>query len=184
MQNQSQPTFDIGVWDFEGSDPQTGSAMVFDALKEQYETPNGNGWRHELKIKESQRQAMNDTYENFTGTITAELSNGSKTIVAQHHAEDTGTIVKLYISDTNETELVDSEASNGIFDVYVRALETKTTVKVKDSSKSYLKFGNYLQAQDPETGKDHDDWAQFYDDANITKSIITFTNINHERKTN
>ncbi len=197
--------------------------MVFDALNGRVVTPNGNGWRHEMKIEEAQRIAMTDAYEDFSATIRADLSDGAKTIVAQHHAGDTGTIVKLYISDSAESGFIDSVANNGIFDVYVRmarsdgsgeekralgtirsgdefsfrvlndygvvtvtALGEEFTLKVEDSSDSYLKFGNYLQAQDPSTldqVDDSDDWAEFYRDAGITESVITFVNVNHIRRT-
>lgn len=111
------------IFDLEGSDPRINdSTLVFLALEEQVTTPNGNGWRHEYKIKESKRIAMTDTYEEFQATIKVDLSTGGKTIVAQHHAGDTGTIMKLYVSDTDESGFYDSKAANGIFDVYVRIL--------------------------------------------------------------
>ena len=68
---------------------------------------------------------MTETYEEFQATIKVDLSTGGKTIVAQHHAHDTGTIMKLYVSDTDESGFSDSKAANGIFDVYVRILNTK-----------------------------------------------------------
>jgi len=80
--------------------------------------------RHEYKIASDRRIAMTDTYELFRATIKADLSTGGKTIVAQHHAGDTGTIMKLYIADSSESGFYDSVAANGIFDVYVRILNT------------------------------------------------------------
>lgn len=104
--------------------------MKFNALAAQHETRNGNGWRHELKIKSSggYRVGMTEVYEVFKARITANLSNGSKTIVAQHHAATTATITKLYIADQKESgfqkapdgSYSDSRANNGIFDVYIR----------------------------------------------------------------
>ncbi|MEI6894110.1 MAG: polysaccharide lyase family 7 protein [Colwellia sp.] len=104
--------------------------MTFDALAAQHVTANGNGWRHELKVKPSgdYRVGMTEIYELFKAKITIQLDDGAKTIVAQHHAADTATITKLYISDLDEggfknapdgTES-DSVAMNGIFDVYIR----------------------------------------------------------------
>jgi len=104
--------------------------VTFDALAAQHVTENGGGWRHELKVKSSgdYRVPMTEVYELFKATITANLSDGAKTIVAQHHAETTKTITKLYIADLDEkgfenapdgTES-DSVAMNGIFDVYIR----------------------------------------------------------------
>lgn len=116
---------DGSIFDLEGSDPLVNaSTLVFLPLEEQVTTPNGNGWRHEYKIQEDLRIAMTRTYEEFQATIKVDLSTGGKTIVAQHHAGDVGTIMKLYVSDTNESGFKDSKASNGIFDVYVRILNT------------------------------------------------------------
>ncbi len=215
--------FNIGYFDIEGFDPRRGGQLVFDALRAKVTTPNGNGWRHEVKIEEGQRVALTAAYEDLQATVTAELSNGAKTIVAQHHASDTGTIAKLYISDTSESGFINSAANDGIFDVYVRlaradgdgeekralgtirsgdsftfrmlnergvltvsALGESFRLKVEDSSASYLKFGNYLQAQDPvslDKVEDDDEFAGFYQDAGITTAVITFSNVNHVRQT-
>jgi len=208
--------------------------MTFDALAAQHVTENGNGWRHEIKIKSSgdYRVGMTEVYEKFKATITAKLDDGAKTIVAQHHAATTATITKLYIADLDEggfenapdgTES-DSVAMNGIFDVYIRLAkedgsgETKhllTTIRsgesfefeeindhglvtvsingqtldsitVDDSSESYFKFGNYHQAQNPETGDklasgDADgDFADFYAEY-FDISQITFTDMSYTR---
>ena len=104
--------------------------MTFDALAAQHETTNGNGWRHELKIKSNgdYRVAMTEVYELFKAKITVNLSKGSKTIVAQHHADNTDTITKLYVADLDESGFANapdgtrsnSIAMDGIFDVYIR----------------------------------------------------------------
>ena len=113
------------LFDLEGSNPLANSStLVFQPLKEKVTTPNGNGWRHEYKIKEDLRISMNKIHEEFQATIKVELSKGGKTIVAQHHTETIATIMKLYVSDTDEKGFMDSEASNGIFDVYVRIRNT------------------------------------------------------------
>ncbi len=210
------------IFDTEGDSPFLGDNLLsFDALKSKHTTPNGNGWRNELKVKKDLRIAMSKTYEEFQADLTVNLSTGSKTIIAQHHASDTGTLMKVYVSDTSESGFENSKASDGIFDVYVRlrnddgsekkitlgtvrsgdsfnlhvindygdvsvsALGTTTSLKVKDDSAAYFKFGNYLQAQDPVTMKkveDSDDFANFYSDHGITKSVITMTNVNYIRK--
>ncbi|MEP1383285.1 MAG: polysaccharide lyase family 7 protein [Paraglaciecola sp.] len=208
--------------------------MKFDALAAQHVTENGNGWRHELKIKSSggYRVGMTELYEEFKAKITANLDPGAKTIVAQHHADTTATITKLYIADLDEggfenapdgTES-DSVAMNGIFDVYIRLAkedgsgETKhllTTIRsgdsfnfeeindhgtvtvkingqslnpitVNDSSASYFKFGNYQQAQNPETndklasGDGDGDWADFFSEYFDVSEII-FTEMSYTR---
>lgn len=113
------------VFDLEGSNPLANSStLAFLPLKEKVTTPNGNGWRHEYKIQEDLRISMNRTYEEFQATIKVELSKGGKTIVAQHHTASVDTIMKLYVSDSDESGFMDSKASNGIFDVYVRIRNT------------------------------------------------------------
>lgn len=218
--------FDWSVWDVEGGtndiSPVVGNTLVFDALKAKHSTPNGNGWRHELKIKKKKRVAMTEVYEDFKASIKVDLSPGSKTIVVQHHASDTGTIMKLYVSDTSELGFKDSIANNGVFDVYVRlakedgsgeavkslgklrsgdsfdfhvindhgyvqafAFEEQMKLTIKDDSKSFLKFGNYLQAQDSVTRKKIKNstlWSKFYKQADINQSQLTFSNISYIRK--
>ncbi len=115
------------LWDLEGETPHPlvdDYTLKFVPLEARVTTPNGNGWRHEYKIASSQRIAMTDTYEDFQATATVDLSTGGKTIIAQHHAGGTGTIMKLYISDSSESGFDDSVAANGIFDVYVRIRNT------------------------------------------------------------
>ena len=111
------------LFDLEGSDPHplvNDSTLVFVPLEAQHTTSNGGGWRHEYKIKPSERKAMHDTDESFSANYKVEMSDGGKTIVAQHHGSDTSTLMKVYIADSNESKLTDSVASNGVFDVYVR----------------------------------------------------------------
>lgn len=109
------------IFDTEGDSPYINEDLLtFDALQSKHTTPNGNGWRNELKVKKELRVGMSDTYEEFDSRITIDMSPGSKTIVAQHHASDTGTLMKVYISDTNESGFINSKAADGIFDVYVR----------------------------------------------------------------
>lgn len=118
---------DGSLWDLEGENPHplvNDSTLEFVALKAQVTTPNGNGWRHEYKIKSSERVAMTDTYELFKADIKVDLSDGGKVIVAQHHAGDTGTIMKLYVADSSESDIGESIPDNGIFGVYVRIRNT------------------------------------------------------------
>jgi hypothetical protein len=114
---------DGSLFDLEGDNPPpliNDSTLVFVPLETQYTTSGGGGWRHEYKIKTSQRKAMYDTYEEFSATYKVELSDGSKTIIAQHHGTSISTLMKLYIADSSESGFDDSNANNGIFDVYVR----------------------------------------------------------------
>tara|TARA_R110002167_G_scaffold28926_23_gene96821 strand:- start:5722 stop:6972 length:1251 start_codon:yes stop_codon:yes gene_type:complete len=218
----TESNIDFSLWDNEGGDPKAGEVLIFNALTAQYVSPNGSGWRHELKIKKSLRVAMTAVYEEFYADIKVNLSLGSKLIVAQHHGGNTGTIVKVYIADSNESGFFDSTANNGIFDLYVRlakkdgsgevkkalgtlqsgdnfelrivnnfgyvtvsAFDQSISLNVADSAGAYFKFGNYLQAQDAATAtnvEDSDDWAQFYQDAAITLSEVTFSRLNYTRE--
>lgn len=216
---------DMSWWAAEGSDPWVDDVMVFDALREFHLTPTGNGPRHELKIDIPRRVAMTEAYEDFSADIEVDLDAGGKTIVAQHHASGTGTIVKLYVSDSDEQGLIDSVAANGVFDVYVRlaaedgtgevrrtlgtirsgdrfhlrilndhghvfvwadgpGFDAEADLRVEDSPASFLKFGNYLQAQHARglvNITDPDDWPEFFDDAGIDTAVVTFSNIDHVR---
>ena len=118
---------DGSIFDLEGDNPNplvNSDTLEFVPLEARHITPNGNGWRHEYKVKESARVAMTETYEVFEATVKVEMSDGGKTIISQHHASDTGTISKVYVSDTDESGFDDSVAGNGIFDVYVRLRNT------------------------------------------------------------
>ena len=214
--------WDWSVWDIEGYYPVVDNTLLFDALAAQHTTSSGNGWRHELKIKSSERVAMTQVFEDFSANVRLDISTGTKTIITQHHASDTGTIMKLYVSDASESDLYNGIANDGIFDVYVRLLSAdgygeqkkafgtiesgdnfdfqvindhgfvtvsamgdSFSLEIQDSPASYLKFGNYLQAQDAETGvkvENSADFAQFYADAGITESEVTFTNLNYLRE--
>ncbi|MBQ4834714.1 polysaccharide lyase family 7 protein [Pseudoalteromonas sp. MMG010] len=114
---------DGSLFDLEGDNPTpliNESTLVFVPLETQYTTSGGGGWRHEYKIKTNKRKAMYDTYEEFSANYKVELSNGSKTIIAQHHGSSISTLMKLYVADSSESGFDDSVANNGIFDVYVR----------------------------------------------------------------
>lgn len=114
---------DGSLFDLEGDNPHplvSNTELVFVPLETQFTTSGGGGWRHEYKIKTSERKAMYDTEEEFSATYKVELSDGSKTIIAQHHGTDISTLMKLYVADSSESGFIDSEANNGIFDVYVR----------------------------------------------------------------
>ncbi len=212
------------LFDIEGGtndlNPRRGDNLVFDALAAKHVTPNGNGWRHEYKMARENRRRMHEIDETFSATITPSLSSGSKTIVAQYHGGGLGTLVKLYISDTNEKNLSDSLGDNGVFDLYARVKTSSSssetvvkfgtirsgesfdlvlknnrgrvtvstqgisrTLSVDDSDGAYLKFGNYLQAQDPitmEKTSDSDDWASLYRRLGITRSVVTFSDVGYQ----
>ena len=215
------------LWDLEGvrPDPLVDSqTLVFVPLDAQYTSPNGNGWRHEYKIRKDLRVAMTDTFEEFQATVKVEMTDGGKTIVAQYHAGGLGTIVKVYVSDTSESGFFDSLPANGIFDVYVRmrntaGVEQKFTLgtiesgdsfglrivndygvvtveafgasyamEVQDDPASYLKFGNYLQSQNPrgnvkcgEPGNS-DSFATCYEQLGIVESTVTMTDVSYKRE--
>ena len=72
------------------------------------------------------------------------------------------------------------------------ALGETFTLTSADSSSSYFKFGNYLQARDPVTGERIDlpkphtpdargKFLDYYRALNITESIMTFRNVEYER---
>jgi len=206
----------------EGPNPYAadGCSIVFEAMVAKVETPNGNGWRHELKLDEPLRKGMTQIYEALRADIKVNLSKGGKTIITQYHAEGTGTIVKVYVADTSESGFINSVAKDGIFDVYARikpagssteikmGLGTITTggtfnlsvinnrgdvsvsafgrtlnSRVDDGGASYLKFGDYLQSQDPVTNeKCGPPFAPCYAAFGIAESKVTMSNITYSRQ--
>lgn len=117
---------DGDTYDLEG-DPNplvNSNTLRFVPLETKFTTPNGTGWRHEYKIKQSRRIRLSDTYEVFEADVRVDMSRGSKTIIAQHHASGLGTISKVFIADSNESGFDDSRANNGVFDVYARLRNT------------------------------------------------------------
>ena len=111
------------LFDLEGNNPNplvNSRTLVFVPLQTKHTTSNGGGWRHEYKIKPSERKRMYSTTESFSAKYKVEMSDGAKTIIAQHHGSDTSTLMKVYIADSNESNLIDSRRDNGVFDVYAR----------------------------------------------------------------
>lgn len=98
--------------------------LNFSALGSKYASPNGHGYRNELKIMDKKRLVPAKTLEHFKARVTPTLSNGAKTIVAQYHGIKLDTIVKVYVQDTDEKAGKDHLAGNGIFDIMVRILGT------------------------------------------------------------
>ena len=118
---------DESLFELEGENPHplvNRSTLRFLPLETKFTTSGGHGWRHEYKIDQPHRIAMTDTYEVFKATVTVDMSDGGKTIIAQHHAGGSGTISKVYVSDSSESGFYDSIPDNGIFDVYVRLRNT------------------------------------------------------------
>jgi hypothetical protein len=110
-------------FEVEGNNPYVADGTLrFSALESKYKSPNGNGWRNEVKIKEELRKNMAKTYEDFSADVKVTLSKGAKTIVAQHHEDGLGTIVKVYVADTRDDpdENQNAISADGIFDVFVR----------------------------------------------------------------
>lgn len=203
----------------EGKSPYSidNCSLIFEPLETKFVTKNAHGFRHELKIIDDERRVgMTEITESFNATVKVDMSNGGKTIIAQYHNGDKGTIAKVYVSDTEK----DFKTSiDGIFEVYARITprdkEERTmllgTIKsgqtfnlsvknekgivtisafgksmsatVANGKKTYLKFGNYLQSQNPKTGKDcGPPFEKCYKDFKITKAKVTMSSISYSRK--
>ena len=225
--------FDFTIWDVEGENPvQRNGTLSFDALEQCVVTPNGNGCRHEVKVLQSERFGLTEQYEFFSAEITANLSVGSETIVAQHHPEETGTLAALYLSDTQDRAdgVENGVARDGVFDVFatvrrpgggrdndtvvfgtirngqsfdyqvindhgemiISMLGQTVRLQSADSSESYFKFGNYLQARDPVSlvrqdldkplgPEDRQNFLDYYRSKGITESVVDFRNIMYSR---
>jgi len=96
--------------------------LDFSAFKSKYASPNGHGYRNELKVTDRERLSVSDTREHFAARITATLPNVAKTIVAQYHVEGLDTILKVYVQDTSDSQGLDGKTGNGVFDILVRIL--------------------------------------------------------------
>ena len=96
--------------------------LDFSAFASKYASPNGHGYRNELKVADRERLGVTDTREHFAARITATLPNVAKTIVAQYHVEGLDTILKVYVQDTADKQGLDGKSGNGVFDILVRIL--------------------------------------------------------------
>ena len=140
---------DNSIWELEGENPSpliNDTTLLFVPLEAQVETSNGNGWRHEYKIEQSQRLPLGATYELYQATYTVSMSDGAKSIITQFHG-DSPTLMKLYYSDSAENffdddgnAVGDSVGANGVFDLYVR-LRTKG---LPDFGEDVFHFGTYV----------------------------------------
>lgn len=198
-------------------------SLTFDAMNSRYVSPKGNGWRHEMKLKNSLRTDFSAAYEHFEADIKVDLSDGAKTIISQTHGSTISTLMKVYVADTSESGFSgesNSVAYDGVFDVFVRlrnldGTETKTLLgavrsgdqfhlkvinnfgnmsvsafgktaqqQVMNDKAAYFKFGNYLQAQNPETGEkaaSSDVWEEFYRALGVNKSVVVMSNVYYSR---
>jgi len=136
--------FDFTIWDVEGESPITRQGnLEFNALEQCVITPNGNGCRHEQKVRQSERYGLTEQYERFAADIQPFLSNGSETIVAQHHPEATGTLSALYVTDRQNAwpGVENGVASDGVFDLVA-------TIRIPGStSNDSVVFGTVTSGQ-------------------------------------
>jgi hypothetical protein len=139
------------LFDLEGNSPfpaPYAGTLEFSALTSKFATANGHGYRNELKIAARNRRPIEQTDEHFSAIVTPTLPNGARTIVAQYHVDGLETILKVYVQDTADGELLDGKANNGVFDVVVKILGTSGkdvatalgTVRSGDSFALDIKF--------------------------------------------
>jgi hypothetical protein len=219
-----------GVFELEGNSPFPSpyvGTLNFSAFSSRYDSGHGHGYRNELKVANKQRHTADQTREHFSASVTIDLPDGAKSIVAQYHGEGLDTLVKIFVQDTADGKGIDGKAGNGVFDLLVRMLGTdgkevttamgtlrsgesfdldirfanrEAVVAVKtdkagviqtgltkvkaDNRNIYFKFGDYLQALDPDT-KAHTiiaaKWDAYYLRNHIDRSRISFSNTVFER---
>ncbi|MES2149032.1 MAG: polysaccharide lyase family 7 protein [Pseudomonadota bacterium] len=142
-----------GLFDLEGNTPfpsPYAGTLNFSALTSKFATPNGHGYRNELKIAEKNRRTIELTREHFSALVTPTLPNGAKTIIAQYHVDGLDTILKVYVQDTADGQLLDGKPNNGIFDVVAKLRGTNGkdvatalgTVRSGESFALDIKFAN------------------------------------------
>jgi uncharacterized protein YggU (UPF0235/DUF167 family) len=141
------------LFDLEGNSPfpsPYAGTLNFSALTSKFATANGHGYRNELKIAAKNRRPIEQTHEHFSALVTPTLPNGAKTIVAQYHVDGLDTILKVYVQDTDDRQLLDGKANNGVFDVVAKILGTSGkdvatalgTVRSGESFALDIKFEN------------------------------------------
>jgi len=212
------------LFEAEGNSPFTSpydGTLNFSAFTSRFTTANGHGYRNELKIAKKSRLPIEQTHEHFSAIVTPTLPNGARTIVAQYHVEGLETIVKVYVQDTEDGQLLDGKSGNGVFDVVAKMSDSSgkdaatalgtvrsgesfgldirfehgdATVAVKtarhgslqtartrikgDKRNIYFKFGDYLQAVDPDTKELTSSparWDEYFRRNGIDGSRISFS---------
>lgn len=115
------------LFDLEGNPPFSNpydGTLSFSALSSKFATAHGHGYRNELKIATKNRRTIEQTREHFSAVVTPTLPNGAKTIVSQYHVDGLDTIVKVYVQDTADKQLLDGKADNGVFDIVAKIRDT------------------------------------------------------------
>lgn len=115
------------LFDLEGNSPFStpyDGTLSFSALSSKFATAHGHGYRNELKIATRNRRTVEQTHEHFSAVVTPTLPNGAKTIVSQYHVDGLDTIVKVYVQDTDDKQLLDGKAGNGVFDIVAKIRDT------------------------------------------------------------
>ena len=179
-QDAAIPTYitDASIWDLEGDTPSpliNETTLQFLPLEAQVATANGNGWRHEYKIKQSERLPMAASHELFKATYTVSMSDGAKSIITQYHGDDP-TLMKLYYADSTEgfvddngNPVGDSVGKNGVFDLYVR-LRTKG---LPDFGEDVFHFGTFIAGDtfDVSVENDYGTVTVTVDDVSVTREV-------------
>lgn len=152
----------------EGNSPYTSpynGTVIFSAMTSKYASPNGHGYRNELKVASALRLTAAQTHEHFSGRVTPTLPNGAKTIIAQYHVDGLDTILKVYVQDTKDGTGTDGVDNNGVFDILARILgpggkevsEALGTVRSGESFNLDIRF----DAGDAVVTVDTDDGAHY-----------------------
>lgn len=120
------------------------------------------------------------------GVIDGKANNGIfdvYAIVKEEHISEVKE-VKTALGTIKSGEEFSFKVSNIHSFMTVSAMGESTSTIVEDSSKSYLTFGNYLQAQDAKTlkyAKGAKSYAKFFKAAGINVSELTFSDISYTR---
>lgn len=196
--------------EYEGLDPFREDHLEFRALDSRVLTANGHGYRNELKVSVPDRRDMNETQESLSAEITPFLSPGAKTIVVQYHEAGTGTSLKLYVDGSlrhqtflvyarikgedgverafplgqiasGQSFLLNLENDRGWLRLGVNGRFVEQ--RLWNSPRVYLKFGDYLQAQDPVTKEPtaHDAIPDFYPRHGIDQDLVIFRQVVYTR---
>ena len=121
---------------------------------------------------------------NESGFLDSRANNGIFDVYTRLRGTD-GNEMKVALGTIKSGDSFDVNIINNYGTVTVSAMGRSAMLKVKDDARSYFKFGNYMQSQDPYTRRkcgnrgDSASWEQCFKKLGITESKATLTNITY-----
>lgn len=170
------------------NDNRVGMNKVTEALKGDFTVEMSNGGKtiitqyHNGEDQEPNtfmKVYVSDTAKDFSGRKIDGKFEVFVRITPKGKSEKTVLLGTIKSGDTFTLEVKNTKGT-----VKVTAFDTSVTETVANGKKTYLKFGNYLQSQNPATGKDckEPSFDACYQSFGITTSKVTVKNITYSRQ--